>query len=164
MDIESYFNQEFDKPTGTVPMPPQMAEFFAAAGTPEDECVFKCRGLTANDMAMIEERIVEREKQRKKIAEIVAHGTDAEAKTAAIQLLTGLLDEKIHRLFATRIYMVHFGCISPKFSEQAAAKFGLEYSKYFRAVHEKIDELSGKGSSAKKKPSDSGEIQPSEPA
>ena len=163
MDIESYFDQEFDDPTGIVPMPPQMAEFFAAAGTPVDECVFKVRGLTANDLAIIQERMETRKKIQEQLAKAASKNLISEAKADAARVFFEILDEKINPTFALQIHQVHAGCVSPKLPEQAIAKFGMKHAVEFKAVWLKIMELTGIGSSAKKKPSPSGEIQESEP-
>ena len=152
MDIESYFDQEFDEPTGIVPMPPQMAEYFAAAGTPVDECVFKVRGLTANDLAVIKERMETRKKIQEHLEKAASKNLISEVKADAARVFFEILDEKINPAFALQIHQFHAGCVSPKMTEQAIAKFGMKHSVEFTAVWLKIVGLTGIGSTAKKSP------------
>lgn len=144
--------------TRSVPVP-ELADWFDG----DDKPVFLVRGLTADELARAKDahamnlrklgllRALEREDPDP--------GQIAEEARAAIQ---GSAEDK-HAQIAMRQQMILHGVVEPALSEEIVAKLATHYAMLIYRVSDAINDLTGRGSEAVKKPKRSSRTATSEP-
>jgi len=157
-DFKEFMQTDFIERTGEV----SLLNF----GDTGDSCKFQVRGLTAADIAEIENSV-----QKNRMAsrlydaavKMTAVNCTAKDQADAIRELTGFAEGAPDNLI--RKYVIfERGVIDPKPEIRAdVVKFGRVYPIEFDKIINKILELTGKGHDAKKKPKFYGKTETSEP-
>ena len=122
-----------------------------------DDCdakVWRLRGLNANQLIKVE-LAPQRRQNRLAMQEALDRGNYKEIVSSTRDAL-GLDPEEIEPLYVRKIEAIVLGVVEPKVSHQHVAKMGECFPLYFDRLWRVLNELTGEGASAEKKPKRSG--------
>ena len=137
---------------------PELADWFADGDAP----VFRVRGLTADELAQAKDAHANnlRRQGLLEALERAEPGKIAEETKAII----GATAKDKHAQVAMRQEMVRWGLVEPELSEEVIAKLARHYALALYRLSDAINDLTGQGSEAAKKPKRSSRTATSDPA
>ena len=156
-DSESFMQSKLVPRSRGVQVPALAAWF----GGEADSAVWTVRGLTANELAKVNEADA-RNRRESALVEAIASGSRSEI-VAEMQTALGRSKDTRPDL-ARRLEMLTLGSVEPECSEDVAVRLADKFPTQFFELTNAVLELTGRGSEAEKKPPASGETKKSKPA
>jgi hypothetical protein len=147
-DKKIFMKTKFEPRVEPVPVP-DLKEFFAAGEDP----VWSVRGLTGHELGQVNEA-KERNENIGAILEAIVSESSKE-KAEAVKALIGLND-KTPGDIVQRIAMLKIGSVEPECDEELAVRLCTHFPGVFVPLTNKIRNLTGQGSTVKKKQTPSG--------
>lgn len=129
---------------------PCLSQWFADGAA----TVWRVRGLNANQLVKVE-LAPQRRQNRMALEEALQAGNYKEIVASARDALGGDGDE-IEPYYVRKIESIVLAVVEPKVSHQHVAKVGECFPAYFDRLWKVVNELTGEGASAEKKPLRSG--------
>lgn len=121
---------------------PEMEKFFPE-DTDKKDMVWEVRGLTAEELAGVNEA-VQQNKNAGAILSAISSKVTKE-KIGAIKEAMGVSDDNAPDDVVRRIAMLTVGCVSPECPQDIAVRVGDAFPQVFYKISNKITELTGLG-------------------
>ncbi len=141
LDMNKFSAANFSPRSTAVPVP-EMERFFPAE-TDKKDMVWEVRGLTAEELAGVNDA-VQQNKNASSILSAIASKVTKE-KVGAIKEAMGLSDDNAPDDVVRRIAMLTVGCVSPECPQDVAVRIGDAFPQVFYKLSNKITELTGLG-------------------
>lgn len=140
-DMSKFSSANFAARSSKVPVP-EMEKFFPE-DTDKKDMVWEVRGLTAEELAGVNEA-VQQNKNASAILSAISSKVTSE-KIGAIKEAMGVSDDNAPDDVVRRIAMITVGCMTPECPQDIAVRIGDSFPQVFFKLSNKITELTGLG-------------------
>ena len=148
-DVKKFMTTQFMPREYDVPVP-DMADFFEEGKKP----VWRVRNLTGYEMGVVNEAV---QRNRKRLESIIEKFISTLSPKDAEKVFSHMNNpERVTDEIAKRLHMLSIASVSPECDMDMAIKLCSNKCAEFLDITNHITKLTGLGSEAKKKPSDSG--------